>query len=285
MAASIRQVVTKIGRLKSLPLKQTRCLSSATDRLLVSMDDKTGVATVKMNRPPVNSLNLDFLTDFTITLEKLENEKSCRGLILATANPKIYSAGLDILEMYNPQPDRLMTFWRTLQEVWLKLYGSRLPTIAAINGHSPAGGCLLAMCCDYRIMAPNFTIGLNETQLGIIPPFWFVDTMVNVCGHRQAELCTEKGLMLTTEQAHKIGMVDEVVPPDQVEARAQEEIKSWLKIPDFARQLTKFQLRKPTIDKLLAKREEDITNFRDFIMKESVQKTLGFYLESLKKKK
>ena len=49
------------------------------------------------------------------------------------ANPKIYSAGLDILEMYNPQPDRLMTFWRTLQEVWLKLYGSRLPTIAAIN--------------------------------------------------------------------------------------------------------------------------------------------------------
>ena len=54
---------------------------------------------------------------------------------------------------------------------------------------------------------------------------------MNVCGHRQAELCTEKGLMLTTEQAHKIGMVDEVVPPDQVEARAQEEIKSWLKIP------------------------------------------------------
>lgn len=285
MATSFRQVTTRVGVLNRLSVKQARWLSAAADRLLVTMDDKTGVATVKMNRPPVNSLNLDFLTDFTITLEKLENEKSCKGLILSSANPKIYSAGLDILEMYQAQPERLVTFWRTLQEVWIKLYGSRLATIAAINGHSPAGGCLLAMSCDYRIMAPKFTIGLNETQLGIIPPFWFIDTMRNACGHRQAELCCQKGLMLTTEEAHKIGMVDEIVPADQVEARAQEEIKSWLKIPDFARQLTKIQFRKPTIDKLLAKREEDITHFRDYILKESVQKTLGFYLESLKKKK
>ena len=54
-------------------------------------------------------------------------------LVYFQTNPKIYSAGLDILEMFQPQPDRLMTFWRTLQEVWLKLFGSRLATIAAIN--------------------------------------------------------------------------------------------------------------------------------------------------------
>ena len=55
--------------------------------------------------------------------------------------------------------------------------------------------------------------------------------MVQCTGHRQAELCCQKGLMLTTEQAHKIGMVDEIVPADQVEARAQEEIKTWIRIP------------------------------------------------------
>ena len=61
----------------------------------------------------------------------------------------------------------------------------------------------------------------------------FVDTMVNICGQRQTSLCTMKGLMLTTDEAFKIGMVDEVVPADQVETRAQEEIKSWLKIPGW----------------------------------------------------
>lgn len=284
MTTIIRQLVRKAGVARTLSLKEVRCMSSSSDRLLLSMDDKTGVATVRMNKPPVNSLNLEFLTDFTIMLEKLENEKACKGLVLTSSNPKIFSGGLDIMEMYQPQPDRLLTFWRTFQEVWLKLYGSRLATIAAINGHSPAGGCLLAMCCDYRIMAPNYSIGLNETQLGIIPPFWFIDLMVQCTGHRQAELCCQKGLMLTTEQAHKIGIIDEVVPSDQVEARAQEEIKSWIKIPEAARQLTKLQMRKPTMDKLLAKREEDIGHFRDLIMRESTQKALGFYLESLKKK-
>lgn len=284
MSSRVRQIMTKVSVWKTFSMKQVRCMTSSADRLLLTMDDKTGVATVRMNKPPVNSLNLDFLTDFTIMLEKLENEKSCKGLILTSSNPKIYSAGLDILEMYQPQPDRLTTFWRTLQEVWIRLYGCRLPTIAAINGHSPAGGCLLAMSCDYRIMAPNFTIGLNETQLGIVPPFWFVDTMINCCDRRQAELCCEKGLMLTTEQAHKIKMIDEIVPAEQVETRAQEEIKEWIRIPEAARQLTKLQIRKPTIDRLLAKREEDITNFRDFIMRDSSQKTLAIYLENLKKK-
>lgn len=259
-------------------------MSSAADKLLVDMDTKSGVAVVKMNRPPVNSLNLEFLTEINILLEKLENDKTCKGLILTSSNNKIFCAGLDIMEMYNQQRDRLTEFWRMLQSVWISLYNTRLATIAAINGHSPAGGCLLATCCDYRIMVQNFTIGLNETQLGIIPPFWFVDSMEGVIGYRQTELACQKGLMMTTEQAFKVGLVDEVVTPDIVLEKAQNEMKSWLKIPDFARQLTKTQMKKPKVDKLLSRREEDIEHFVNFITKESVQKALGTYLEQMKNK-
>ncbi|XP_052816265.1 enoyl-CoA delta isomerase 1, mitochondrial-like [Mya arenaria] len=261
-----------------------RCMSTGGDQLLVDMDSKSGVAVVKLNRPPVNSFNLEFMTEINLLLEKLETDRSCRGLILTSSNSKIFSAGLDIMEMYNPQPDRLAEFWRTLQQMWINLYGSRLATVAAINGHSPAGGCLMALCCDYRIMASGYTIGLNETQLGIIPPFWFVDSMINATGMRQAEICCEKGLMVTSEEAEKIGLVDTVVPQQAIIENAQTEMQSWLKVPDFARQLTKKQIRQPTLDKLLSRRDEDIQHFVQFITKDSVQKALGFYLEQLKNK-
>ena len=79
------------------------------------------------------------------------------------------------MEIYKSKPERARQFWRTLQDVWLKLYGSNKIYIAAISGHSPAGGCLLAMSCDYRIMSKGpYKIGLNETLLGITAPFWFV---------------------------------------------------------------------------------------------------------------
>lgn len=247
------------------------------------MDSATGVATMKLNRPPVNSLNLDLLTDISIAIEKLENDK-CKGVIITSSNNKVFSAGLDILEMYQPQLDRLRVFWHTLQEVWIRLYNSSLVTIAAVNGHSPAGGCLLAMSCDYRLMAPNFTMGLNETQLGIVPPPWFVDTMLNVIGPRQTERCCTLGMMMNSQQAKDIGLVDDIVPLESLMERANAEMQAYLKLPAMARQLTKQQIREPVVDKLLTKREEDIAHFVNFITKESVQKTLGFYLEQLKKK-
>lgn len=136
---------------------------------LFYVEEKTeqGYAIFRLNKRPVNSLNLEFLTALNIQLDKFEQNKHINGVILTSNMPNIFSAGLDILEMYNPKPDRLRQFWLALQEFWIKLYGSNKIYIAAINGHSPAGGCLMAMSCDYRIMAKGvYKIGLNETLLG-----------------------------------------------------------------------------------------------------------------------
>lgn len=134
-------------------------------------------------------------------------------LLLFQSSNSVFSAGLDILEMYNPTKDNLAVFWTTLQNTWLSLYRTSIPTVAAINvryhskreipreskipgvlvdftlciilsyfysssqGHAPAGGCLLALSCEYRVMVgPKFTIGLNETQLGIVAPPWYINT-------------------------------------------------------------------------------------------------------------
>lgn len=242
---------------------------------------------MSLQSPPVNSLSLNFLTEFCIALEKLEMDKSCRGLIITSSQPKVFSAGLDIMEMYKKSPESCAEFWRAVQEMWLKLYSSNMVTIAAINGSSPAGGCLLSMTCDYRIMAdnPRYSIGLNETQLGIVAPFWFMETMTNTVGHRNTEVALQLGLLFNPSEALKIGLVDQLVPEDQVLTTATKSMTKWLAIPDHARQISKSLMRKPTIDKLKSNRDADIQNFVTFITKDSIQKSLGMYLEMLKKRK
>lgn len=261
--------------------------ASTSSKILVEMDDSTGIAVLTMKSPPVNSLSLDFLTEFSISLEKLELDRGCRGVILTSALPKIFSAGLDIMEMYGKSPEHCGEFWKAVQEMWLRLYGSSMITIAAINGSSPAGGCLMALACDYRIMAenPKYSIGLNETQLGIVAPFWFKDTLVNTVGNRAAELSLQLGLLYSAPDALRTSLVDLLVPEDKVLSTASQTMTQWLAIPDHARQITKSMMRKPTVDRLLASREPDINNFVSFITKDSIQKSLRVYMERLKQRK
>ncbi|XP_056264173.1 enoyl-CoA delta isomerase 1, mitochondrial-like isoform X2 [Pseudoliparis swirei] len=285
---SQRSSCSSHGRECATPvLAAQRRNNSTAPKIAVEFDQSTGVAVMRLQSPPVNSLSLDFITELCISVEKLEMDKSCRGLILTSSQPKVFSAGLDITEMYGKSPEHYGEFWRAVQEMWLKIYGSSMVTIAAINGSSPAGGCLMSMTCDYRIMAdnPRYSIGLNETQLGIVAPFWFKDTMTNTVGHRTTEVALQLGLLYNPSEALKIGLVDQVVPEDQVLATATQTMTKWLAIPDHARALTKSMMRKPTIDKLTSNREADIQHFVNFITKDSIQKSLGIYMAMLKKRR
>eukprot|EP00123_Amoebidium_parasiticum_P001501 comp12607_c0_seq1/m.7643 comp12607_c0_seq1/g.7643 ORF comp12607_c0_seq1/g.7643 comp12607_c0_seq1/m.7643 type:complete len:288 (-) comp12607_c0_seq1:549-1412(-) len=244
-----------------------------------------GVASINLNRKPVNSFNTQLLTEMVDALNEVEADKSVRAVVVGSKQGSVFSAGLDLLEMYQPDPARIRSFWTAVQEQWLRFYGSNLPLIAAINGHAPAGGCMLALTCDYRIMAEGkYAIGLNETQLGIVAPGFFIDTMVNTVGHRHSERLLQLGQMVPSSQALSIGLVDEVVPQSDVMHRAVDTAKQWAKIDANARSITKRLLRQPTLDRLRANREKDLNTFVAAVTDEKVQKGLGRYLESLKKK-
>ncbi|XP_067008574.1 enoyl-CoA delta isomerase 1, mitochondrial isoform X2 [Anabrus simplex] len=242
MMPSVRHCMSLLPR-RGLPLLSPsscpaffplqRQFASGEKLVDVAVNDKTGVSTVTMQRLPVNSLNLELLEQLHGAFTTLENN-NCRGMILTSASPTVFSAGLDIMEMYKPNPDRVKKFWTTLQDTWLKLYSTPYATVAAINGHSPAGGCLLALSCEYRIMVgPKFTIGLNETQLGIIAPKWFQISMTNVIPPRQAELALSTGKMFTTEEALKVGLIDEIANDKQdAIAKAEKFLAMMAKIPE-----------------------------------------------------
>lgn len=142
------------------------------------------------------------------------------------------------------------------------------------------------MTCDYRAMlGPKFSIGLNETQLGIVAPFWFKDTMVNTIGTRQTELALMLGTLFTSEQAKAIGLVDEVLGErEEVVAAAHRVALQLARIPREARHVTKMLMRQPTLDKLTSDKQGDIDHFTTFIQQPQIQKPMGMYLEALKKK-
>lgn len=109
--------------------------NAATNQDLFYIEDRKdkGYVIFKLNKTPVNSLNLEFLTELNIQLDKFEESKDINGVILTSNVANIFSAGLDILEMYQPKPDRIRQFWTALQDFWIRLYGSNKVYIAAIN--------------------------------------------------------------------------------------------------------------------------------------------------------
>ncbi|XP_055851761.1 enoyl-CoA delta isomerase 1, mitochondrial [Episyrphus balteatus] len=270
--------------LKSV-LPGVRQMSSSAPLTTVEVNDKTGIATLTLNRPPVNGLNLDLLTSIKKSIDEIENNRS-KGLILTSSSKTIFSAGLDLMEMYKPDPERLKSFWTALQDAWIALYGCNVPSVALVNGHSPAGGCLLATSCEYRVMLPNFTIGLNETKLGIVAPDWFMTTFLNVLPRRTAENALTQGKLFTTEEALQAGLIDEVAATkEEALAKCEKFIASFAKVNPIARGITKQKFRKAGLDQMVMTREQDLQEFLFVINQPMVQKGLGMYLEGLKAKK
>ncbi|XP_017075733.2 LOW QUALITY PROTEIN: enoyl-CoA delta isomerase 1, mitochondrial [Drosophila eugracilis] len=261
-----------------------RLMSSTTKLTTVEVNDKTGIATLTMNRPPVNSQNVQLLIDLKTSVNEIEKNK-CRGLILTSASSNVFSAGLDILEMYNTNEERLRVIWTELQNAWIALYATSLPTAAAINGHAPAGGCLLATACEYRVMLPKFVIGLNETQLGIIAPKWLMSGFVNVLPQRVAERALTQGRLFTTQEAFDAGLVDEIAnSKEEALEKCAAFIGSFSKVNPLARGLTKLQFRAENIKEFEKIREKDVADFIALASRPEVQKGMGIYLENLKKK-
>ncbi|XP_042907319.1 enoyl-CoA delta isomerase 1, mitochondrial isoform X2 [Parasteatoda tepidariorum] len=239
-----------------------------------------------MQKLPVNSLSLEFMEELRLTIKELE-EREFRGVIITSSAPTVFSAGLDLTELFHPEESRLRSFWRALQELWKTIYVSPLITIAAVNGHAPAGGCLLSLSCDYSIMvkAENAKIGLPATRIGIFAPKWFASMYINALGFRRAEHGVKLGLVFSPEEALRYNIVDELV--DSVAdllPKAEQEMDDWLKIPKSAWYKAKLNFRKSEVDDLNRYQEEEIEEVVKLIYLEETQNNLAKYFENLKHK-
>lgn len=125
-----------------------------------------------------------------------------------------------------------------------RLYCSPLFTVAAVKGACPAGGCCLAMCCDFRIVTKDASLGLNEVAIGITVPGNWIKVMIGIIGQGKTEKLAQYARFVGAEEALNIGLVDIVVPTeDALEPAALKLAKEVFKLPDAGRSLTKDSLR------------------------------------------
>lgn len=199
---------------------------------LVDTIDHGTIRELKLARPPVNALNPALCGALTNAITQALAD-GVQGLVLS-GGPKVFSAGLDVPYLLSLGDDReaLQAAWETFFEAARTLTKAPVPMVAAMAGHAPAGGCVLALCCDYRIMATGpFRIGLNETQVGLVAPEGIQSVLARVVGPHRAERMLVSGELVEAEQAKAIGLVDELVDIDHVSARAIVWLESLLALP------------------------------------------------------
>lgn len=185
---------------------------------------------LRLSRPPVNALDAELIRALREAVESAP-ATGARGIVLS-GRTGMFSGGLDV-------PSLLTLDRAAMQAVWTDFFGllralgaSPVPVVAAITGHSPAGGAVLSIFCDYRVMARgNYRIGLNETQVGLVVPEVIQATLRRLIGSHRAERLMVAGAMLEAGRALDIGLVDELADAELVVDHAIQWLKDLLALP------------------------------------------------------
>ena len=204
---------------------------------------------LRLARPPVNAINPALCQALREAIDRAI-ANGAEGLVLS-GGPKVFSAGLDVPLLLSIQEDgqALYDAWNGFFDAARALAACPVPVAAAIAGHAPAGGCVLALCCDWRVMAEGpFGIGLNETQVGIAIPPGIMRLMQRTVGARQAEALLLAGAMVESSRALDIGLVDELAAADAVVARAADRINLLLDLPRAPMLATRKLLRADLVE-------------------------------------
>src|SRR4249919_1014424 len=185
---------------------------------------------IRLARPPANALNSELLVQLRDAVQSAP-ANGAKGLVLSSG-PGFFSGGMDVPLLMALDRPALSVAWQHFFAAVRALAKSPVPVVAAIGGHAPAGGCVLALCCDYRIMARGPSrIGLNETQVGLAVPDAIQQLMRRTVGVYRAERLLVAGSMIDSETAEKIGLVDELTDAEHVAVRALHWLEELLKLP------------------------------------------------------
>jgi len=179
--------------------------------------ERDGAITVlTIDHPPANAINGDVVAGLSEALAAAEADAECRALVLTGAGPKFFSAGADITA-FSGGPEAL----EAALDLTLKIEGSRLPVVAAVNGIAFGGGCELSMACDIRVAATTARFGQPEIKLGIIPGWGGTQRLPRLIGQARAIELLLTGDPINADRALQIGLVSELTDPFDLPAAAR----------------------------------------------------------------
>lgn len=204
--------------------------------------DHGKVRELKMARPPVNALDPGLVNGLN---EAVRLAGTSCGAVVLSGQAGMFSAGLDVPTLLQLERDGMSRFWQSFFRLMETIACSPVPVAAAITGHSPAGGAVVALFCDYRVMtAGKFKIGLNEVRVGLVVPTIIQKAFSRLVGAHRAERMMVAGALVDPQYAHEIGMVDELVDdPDEAVRAAIAWCEEHLSLPQHAMLATREESR------------------------------------------
>ena len=185
--------------------------------LVLTEQHDGGVALLRLNRPPMNPLSIALLGELRAAATALANDASVKAVVIA-GSEKALAAGADISELNGPAGARASA--DAFRAAFDAVASIPRPVIAAIRGYALGGGCELALTCDLRVGADTSRVGQPEILLGVIPGAGGTQRLARLVGPAKAKELVWSGRQVRADEAHALGILDRVVPSDEVEENA-----------------------------------------------------------------
>ena len=181
------------------------------------------IAKLTINRPEVlNAMNSDVVAHLDAAVQSCIDNDQVGVIILTGAGEKAFVAGADIKKMQSMGPEEALEFGKAGQQMTLTIENSPKPVIAAVNGFALGGGCEISLACHIRVASETATFGQPEVLLGILPGWGGTQRLPRLVGSGLANEIITTGRMVSALEAKSMGLVNHVVPPDELMNKCME---------------------------------------------------------------
>ena len=243
-----------------------------------SIDD--GVATVRLDREHGNAINDDLLHDLVDAYGQVTADTGIGGVLL-TAAGKLFSPGLDLRELTEFDRAEMHRFMSRLTACLLVMFTCPKPVVAAVGGHALAGGCVLALTADRRMLREGMMIGLNEVKVGVPLPFGVGLILREAARTPRTEEIALLGKNYSGDDAVAVGLAHEIVPDEGFEDRCIEHLRELMNRDPRAYGTTKRYLRSQTVERIRANDSLLLPEFLDCWFSESTRARIESIVEGL----
>jgi enoyl-CoA hydratase len=212
---------------------------------MLDRSSNKGILTLRLSHGKASAMDIELCETLRTEVESVAQSDDVKAIIL-TGTGSIFSAGVDLPRMINAGGDYVQRFVNSLDEVLRALFLFPRPVVAAVNGHAIAGGAILAFACDYRLMSGG-RIGVPELLVGVPFPPLALEIVRFAIPQQHLQPMIYMGKTIEADSAKAFGIIDEVVPTEQLLDRATAVATQLAAIPPEAFALTKRQLREPFV--------------------------------------